>query len=390
MMTKNITIRKIGCIILLLAMVYPAYAKTIYVKQGANGSGTGWTSAYGDLQDALDTANSGDQIWVAAGTYKPKHDYDMSFTSIRNNHFRLINGVKIYGGFAGFESSLSQRDILANETILSADQNGDDEPGFANRSDNCFHVFFHPEGTNLNATAVLDGFTITAGNANSGAGVFSQGSGMYNYSSSPTVANCTFSGNKASMIGGGMYNCYDSVPTVTACTFSGNFAGYHGGGMANDDQSAPTVLDCVFSDNIASSYYGGGMFNSMSSPTVTNCTFSRNTAGYYGGSMANLEASLVPSNPTVTNCILYGSSAEFSGDEIYNAGSSTPLIAYSNISGCLSGNSWDTSLGTDGGGNMDEDPRFDNYLQLQAGSPCIDAADGDAATATDLLWESAV
>jgi uncharacterized protein YdbL (DUF1318 family) len=34
---------------------------------------------------------------------------------------------------------------------------------------------------------------------------------------------------------------------------------------------------------------------------------------------------------------------------------------------------------------MDEDPRFDNYLQLQAGSPCIDAADGDAATATDLL-----
>ncbi len=57
---------------------------------------------------------------------------------------------------------------------------------------------------------VLSGFTITGGN----------GGGMYNLSSSPTVTNCTFSGNTASS-GGGMFNA-NSSPTVTNCTFSGN------------------------------------------------------------------------------------------------------------------------------------------------------------------------
>ncbi|MHC5183539.1 MAG: InlB B-repeat-containing protein, partial [Planctomycetota bacterium] len=295
-----------------------------------------------------------------------------------------MNGVSVYGGFAGTESSLSQRDIYNNETILSGDIYGDDGLDFANNNENCLHVFFHPDGTNLNATAVLDGFTITAGNSNSGASIYSSGGGMANYGSSPTVANCTFEGNAASLIGGGMYNRYDSAPTVTRCTFSGNKAGYHGGGMGNSDLSAPTVSDCTFSDNIAESYYGGGMFNTRSSPIVTNCTFSGNSAGYYGGGMANLVASMTPSNPTVTNCIFYGNSAALSNHEIYNSGS-TPFVAYSNIAGCLNGTSWNPSMGTNGGGNMDENPRFDNYLQLQSGSPCIDAADGDVASSTDLL-----
>jgi hypothetical protein len=357
--------------------------RIIYVKPNAAGNGTSWTSAYGDFQDALDAASSGDQIWVAAGVYTPQHDYGMNL-SFRNNHFRLMNGVSVYGGFAGTESSLSQRDIYNNETILSGDIYGDDGLDFANNNENCLHVFFHPDGTNLNATAVLDGFTITAGNSNSGASIYSSGGGMANYGSSPTVANCTFEGNAASLIGGGMYNRYDSAPTVTRCTFSGNKAGYHGGGMGNSDLSAPTVSDCTFSDNIAESYYGGGMFNTRSSPIVTNCTFSGNSAGYYGGGMANLVASMTPSNPTVTNCIFYGNSAALSNHEIYNSGS-TPFVAYSNIAGCLNGTSWNPSMGTNGGGNMDENPRFDNYLQLQSGSPCIDAADGDVASSTDLL-----
>ncbi len=47
---------------------------------------------------------------------------------------------------------------------------------------------------------------------------------MYNTNSSPTVSNCTFSGNTAAGSGGGMANYNNSGPTVTNCNFSGNEA----------------------------------------------------------------------------------------------------------------------------------------------------------------------
>ncbi|MHC4970688.1 MAG: right-handed parallel beta-helix repeat-containing protein, partial [Planctomycetota bacterium] len=118
---------------------------------------------------------------------------------------------------------------------------------------------------------ILDGFTIRGGST-----------GMYNSGgSSPTVANCTFSGNTAAT-GGGMYNYFDSGPTVTDCTFSGNSSTYGGGGMANVLNSNPTVTNCTFSGNTAgddpSSGDGGGMYNQESSPTLINCVFSDNSA----------------------------------------------------------------------------------------------------------------
>ena len=55
---------------------------------------------------------------------------------------------------------------------------------------------------------------------------------MLNDSVSPVIANCTFDGNTAASVGGGMYNNNNS-PTVTNCTFSGNIASAGGGGMIN-------------------------------------------------------------------------------------------------------------------------------------------------------------
>ena len=353
MNTRNtLMIRRIGWMVLLLASANLALAKTIYVKPSGAGNGTSWISAYGDLQDALDSAARGDQIWVAAGTYIPTYDYGEGYGSSRYNHFQMKNGVVIYGGFAGTESALSQRDISNNETVLSGDIYGDDGPDFTNNAENCLHVFFHPDGLGLDGSAVLDGFTITAGKANGPS--YPYGGGMFNKNNSPTVNNCTFTGNYANNMGGGMYNYDNSHPTVTNCIFYGNLGYYHAGGMANRNSSSPILTNCSFSDNTTVLYHGGGMANFSSM------------------------------NVIVTNCIFYGNSASGSGNEIYNS-SSTTLIANSNIAGCLSGNSWDTSLGTDGGGNMDANPNFDNFLQLQAGSPCIDAADGDAAASTDLL-----
>ena len=335
-----------------------AWAAVIYVRGGATGTKNGhsWADAYTDLQAGLAAAGSGDEIWIAQGTYKPTSG------TLRTVSFVLKEGSGLYGGFAGVEAERGQRDWKANATILGGDI------GIAgDAADNTYHVVI---GAHL---AVLDGFTITGGNAN-GSGSFIQGGGMYNESCSPTVANCTFSSNTVmgsglSSLGGGMYNS-SSSPTVTNCTFSGNTAG---GGWGS----------------------GGGMYNYDSSLTVTNCTFSGNTANDSGGGMSNYTGS-----PTVSNCIFWDNSAPL-GAEIYKA-SGTPTFSHCDIRGSGgSGDSWNPALGADGGGNIGDGPRFvapatpagadglwrtrDDGLRLQPDSPCIGAADPTVAPKTDTL-----
>ncbi len=90
-------------------------------------SGTSWANAYTSLQDARNAAVSGDQIWVAVGTYKPTTDTD------RTVSFELKSGVEIYGGFAGSETQLSERNWTANVTILSGDLSGNDSGFYQQR-----------------------------------------------------------------------------------------------------------------------------------------------------------------------------------------------------------------------------------------------------------------
>ncbi|MHC4745492.1 MAG: right-handed parallel beta-helix repeat-containing protein, partial [Planctomycetota bacterium] len=144
------------------------------------------------------------------------------------------------------------------------------------------------------ANAVLDGFVITAGNAN-GPDPNGRGGGMFNYHGGPTVTNCTFRRNNAEARGGGMFNggeeynyCEDPRPgyvssgaVIVGCTFSENSAGF-GAGICNGCYSSVSVTDCVFSDNSASGA-GGGMDSYGRSVTATNCTFSGNLAGGGGG-----------------------------------------------------------------------------------------------------------
>jgi hypothetical protein len=163
---------------------------------------------------------------------------------------------------------------------------------------------------------VLEGFTITGGNA-------IWGGGMYNRGSSPTVTNCIFSVNWAEGEGGGMAN-FDNEPMVTNCIFSGNSAEYGGGGMHNY-RSTTTVTNCIFSGNSASR--GGGMENfNHSSTTVTGCTFTGNSASF-GGGMHNIDSS-----PTVANCIFSDNSA-FQGGGMYNYSYGFPTVANCTFTG---------------------------------------------------------
>ncbi|MHC4414440.1 MAG: right-handed parallel beta-helix repeat-containing protein [Planctomycetota bacterium] len=303
-----------------------AQAGTIlYVDDDADpgGDGLSWDTAYRFLQDALAYAGGVTEIRVAQGTYLPdRNEANPDGTGDREATFQLIDGVALTGGYAGIGApDPDERDIELYETIFSGDLLGNDEPDFENYDENSYHVI---TGDNTNATALIDGMTITAGHAE----VFSDnhGGGMHNLDGSPTVINCTFIENLASgdqSRAGGMYNRgsedLHSIPTVINCTFLRNrvdsvgaqTANGWGGGMWNAF-SDPVVTNCMFIENqaIGNSAFGGAMVNSASSPTITDCTFRDNTTtglGGIGGAMASGGG--YGSNPLLINCIFSGNSA---------------------------------------------------------------------------------
>ena len=384
----------VSCILLtLLAFLSTnVSATTRYVNHSATGSnnGSSWANAYTSLQSAISAASSGDEIWVAEGTYKPSaYPAGASGSSTRDYSFYLAGGVHMYGGFDGTETTRVARDYATNVTILSGDI------GTANTtSDNCYHVVL---SVNETTSGTLDGFTVTRGNANvsgtltvntqvigrnDGGGMnnyssshsitnstfidntaSTHGGGMYNSSSSPSITNTTFSGNAASNHGGGMYNTSSSSPSITNSTFSENTAN-RGGGMYNNVSSSPSITNTTFIDNTAG--IGGGMFNYFSSsPTIANSTFSGNTASTNGGGMYNISSS-----PSITNSILWGNkkgtSTTASGSDIHN-NSSTPTITYTTLQVYSGGTGCSTS-----------DPLFVN-----ASTPA--GADGIHRTADDGL-----
>lgn len=341
--------------VLLLTMACAAGGQTIFVDANAVGAnnGTSWADAYNHLQDALATASSGAEIRVAQGTYKPDHGATVA-AGDRTATFQLASRVTIRGGYAGSGGpDPNARNINAYKTILSGDLNGDDDAAFAHNSENSYHVV---TGSGTDTTAILDGFTITAGNANGHLvdGHLS-GGGMRNVNGSPAVINCTFIGSQAAY-GGAMYNQGLSSPVLANCTFSGNSAQY-GGGICNRNAGSPSLVNCVISGNSAEG--GGGIWNyDRCNPTLTNCTLSRNTASYGGGIWSYY------SDARITNCILWGDLP----DEIvfYD---NEPIVTYSDVRG-----GWGVWPGE---GNIYADPMFVNAAggdyRLAPTSFCIDA-----------------
>ena len=301
------------------------YAGVYYTVPGGSGTrdGQSWANA-SDLRNALKTARSGDEIWAAAGVYKPTTD-----PTDRLATFQLNDGVAVYGGFAGTETGREERDPAANLTVLSGDIDGNDSQtpvvtdlGTITCNDtNSYHVVTGADG------ALLDGVTITAGNANGPTDPIFFGGGMYNHFSSPVLNDVTFSGNSAAA-GGGMSNDYSS-PTLTDVTFNGNSASANGGGMRNWFNSNPKLTGVTFTGNTAAGN-GGGMHNgSGSSPALVNVTFSGNTAAADGGGMYNYNGS----RPTLANVTFSGNSASGSGGGLVNEGYSSPPLTNVTFSG---------------------------------------------------------
>jgi len=196
--------------------------------------------------------------------------------------------------------------------------NADDDPNSQNNTENSFHVVV---GSATDTTTILDGFTITGGNADE-SNPSDRGGGMYNYSGNPTIANCTFINNWA-LYGGGIFN-NNSSPAIHNCIFTRNNADLKtGGGIGNYNNSNPTVTNCVFNNNSAA-HSGGGMYNINSSPLLTNCTFSGNSA-IFGAGLHN-EGLSNDVTMKVTLCTFINNSAVTLGGGIHNYRGANPMI----------------------------------------------------------------
>ena len=309
-----------------------------YVDSNATGTNTGenWTNAFKSLQDGIRSVLTCgvQEIWVAKGTYYPDQGKHIT-TGSRTASFGLIYNVAVYGGFSGNETLLSQRNWAGNKTILSGEIGDPNVFG-----DNSFSVV---EGPAEVAGAILDGFTITAGNGDANTGI-----------------------NPASR-GGGLYVADNGSPTIKNCLFLKNYAIY-GGAVFVRDNSHATISNCAFIGNNCAGD-GSCIYNRPGAKTnIINCSFS----GNFSGAIGNGSDAAV----TVKNSIIWGNGGSFTRNMV--------TVSNSIVQG-----------GYPGTGNLDQDPLFVDQpaiafgapgnLRLTPCSPAIDAGDDAATTSiTDL------
>ncbi len=352
------------------------------------------------IQAAINSANSGDEIIVAPGTYMESIDFIGKAVALRSSGGALVTVIDGSG---------------TNGPVVQCTNN--EGPG-----------------------TILEGFTVTGGNANNGGG-------MYNLGTSPTIKDSIFTGNTAADRGGGMYN-REGAPTITGSVFKQNSSGAMGGGMFNIDGAMSIISDSLFTQNVSGK--GGGMRNYLNAHvTVTNSVFSYNIANEEGGGMDNRKNSnalviscqfigntagsgggmhnyvgraVATGNPTIINSLFAGNSASsgsamrnndpdpliinstftnnLNGSAIRSRNGSQPELINSIVWGNPAGSlSWanaqsepivsfsDIEGGHPGAGNLDADPLFadpagpdgnvatldGNDYRLSLGSPAIDA-----------------
>ncbi|TZF84858.1 T9SS type A sorting domain-containing protein [Pedobacter sp. BS3] len=321
---KQVYLIRIICFVIAISAINITRATVRYVTPTGAGdkSGTSWDKASDDIQAMINASSSGDQIWLAAGTYLPTV-IAYNGTTSRDKAFVLKSGVAIYGGFAGGETLLSARNYTTNVCILSGDLDG------STGTDDTYHVVI---GASLNTSTILDGVTISGGRANGSSSAFistgtfefykDRAAGIYLRSSKPQLSNIIIKDNISSGGGAGGY-FYTSSPTVTNATIVNNTAGGNGGGLffygTSSVPTSPEFSNSAFSNNTAVS--GGAIYiSSNSSPTFTAVSFTGNTASTsYGGAIYNT------SGLTIDGSTFDQNSSYSRGGAIYDSGSATTI-----------------------------------------------------------------
>ncbi|MDJ0765842.1 MAG: right-handed parallel beta-helix repeat-containing protein [Myxococcota bacterium] len=389
--------------------------------------GQTWSTGFATIAEGIEQAMSlaedleeACEVWVRAGTYRV-------FNTSPDESLMLPSGTQLYGGFAGTESARDQRDVVEHLTIIDGEGPGNGAP----------HVRAVIRISDAEDVRV-DGFFIRGGRAAPG----DNGAGAILMNSSVSFVNCTFQDHKASGDGAGIY-AESSDLTLSECVFT-EHEGHRGGGLhtrwstvtieesyftANSAREAgagiffgegttATVSDTVFDENYA--HQGGGFCSDWRARvTVTASTFIDNRADEWGGAInlyneshLTVENSIFVGNEArtggaisamgeiytqIVNCTMAGNRAHDWGGAI--AGDPQALFRVANSiiwhnepSGAGSNASYevrysDVQGGFPGEGNLNLDPKFVDVeggdVTLAVDSPCIDAADGDMAPATD-------
>ncbi len=320
-----------------LFFVSTAPAGIIYVDDDAAGAndGSSWTNAYRYLQDALADANAlrgPMEIRVAQGVYRPdRNATHPEGTQDRSASFCLRDDVALMGGFGGVTApDLDARDIALYETILSGDLASDDavvrDPcdllSESTRAENSYAVV---TAGACSRSALLDGFTIRAGNALRDWCYYEEAGGglLLSYHGAdccPSVRNCAFVGNCA-LFGGATY-VIGARPEFVHCVFVGNAAEDGGAMYTSMWRDGPwfvsacdlVVRGCVFADNYARSRGGALLIGAGEPFTVEDCTFTRNTSGDRGGAIHNEQS------VNLVNCLLIHNTAAREGGAVYSRG----------------------------------------------------------------------
>lgn len=389
----------------------PLNLPRIYVKDskgnpnaGLTKDGSSWSRAYSNLNDALKNVYANTtEIWVATGTYYPGDSREDSFD------FKF-DGLSFYGGFSGTETTILERDIKANPTILSGDSDGNDSGvdfTTASRSENSYHI------VKITANNILlDGFTIQDGHANGGTG----NNAASAIDKSETVntlhlKNCTIR-NNVSLVAGSVSAWFDINGTMNIenCIFDGNVSTYSSGvyvGTRNNRTLTANITNSLFVNNVSknngatlgftgsSAWIRANGSGSTITTNIVNTTFANNTDT---GTRADLNSkgtlSLVKTsgthNATISNSIF------FNNTETSGATSLAVTQGHVNIANVVEVNN---SIAEDNFSNLvyltntsSADPMFmdasNNDFKLQAGSPAIDSGNNSkvpAGITADLL-----
>jgi alpha-tubulin suppressor-like RCC1 family protein len=296
--------------------VCPYGSEIIYVDSNAvNGSknGTDWENAYLTLVDAFTQIKNGcsevTAIWVANGVYQPV--YDANENGYQNKSFELIEGVGLFGNFAGGESSIEERDFNnpANETILDG-RIGSESSQAVNKVVKAENI----------VSGIIDGFTIR--NSNGGAGVYLDNSNVAivncklknnnNYGvraenySYPDIHNCLFIGNSSQNINAAN-GCY---PIVSYCTFDGN-------DTTSKGIEVSSYTNVAVENSIFKNHTEEGINGSDSEVNAVSCKFESNNGD--GLEFSNVDAA-------ITKCKIKNS-----GDNGISASSGSSLVLKNSI-----------------------------------------------------------
>lgn len=355
-----------------------------YVSPTAKGTsdGSSWDNAT-TLTNALNTAQAGDQIWVQGFESVSSSD-NVYFTST-DEGFVLKSGVRLYGGFAGTETNIDERQTLGEPykmkycTLLTGDMGKNDQYDDVNlifsantsRSDNATHVLkinMEPSsGLNTNGYAtIVNGFSIGSGHADGqgekGGGIFITGNNENggNY----RIERCLVTHNYATE-GGGIYvdssvkNVNNGESLISQCAIYNNAAGVRssledeGGGIYL--AGAGTVVNSAIFNN-----ENGGLCLS-SDAKVVNSTVTRNTGG--GIDMVSAPGS---NQFNVFNTVIWGNSLLYSV--------TSPKFKYSAYNGA------DES---DGNNNLS----LSNYNYENDQSPYFEAPSSRTGFDRDFKWD---